>query len=186
MKYLVILALALAGTAHAQTAWNADTVSWEAPTTCNDGTPISNCPVTGYRVETAASKAATTWTLVTTTAANVLTANATGLTAGPHCYRVIATSAFGNSAATVQGNDCPVAVPPTPGPPGNVRTVETTVFNLRQKGREVLLGSAVGTVNLDTICGKVPFVENHYTVARSNVRFTTPQTAGTVLVAKCG
>lgn len=181
-----LAALALAPLAHAD-AWNEDTVNWGAPASCSNGEPLTSCPVTGYKVETAASKTATTWTTAATVG-NVLTAKITGLTAGTHCYRVSALSANGAGPVQVQGNDCPVAIPPVPGQPTNVVTVETTAYNVRADFQRFAFvrSTRFGKVNLGASCDESRSVGNGYYVIDRLSQVTPRPPAGTVLVAKCG
>lgn len=125
--FVIIMLLALLiGVAQAQTqAWNENILNWEVPTGCTDGTPISNCAVTGYQVETAATATAANWTLAGTSVATTFTHR--GVSAGPHCYRVRANSAGGSSGYTnvacKTNVEPPPPPPPVPNPPTNLRFV---------------------------------------------------------------
>ncbi len=187
MKRLHLAALAItalfASTAHAQ--WNSNTVVFDAPTTCSNGDPLTACPVLRYQIERGATLTGAFASVGTTTTTTFTHTNAA---AGQNCYRAASVGTNGTSAFSNIGCRTNTAPPaPIPGPPTNLRVVETTVFNLWQESREVTLGQVVGTVPLDTICGKQPLVGSYRTVARSNVRFTTgTPPRGAVLVAKCG
>lgn len=103
----------VASKAEAQTiARDAAKVTWLAPTQCTTGEAITSCPVTGYRLE---KQSGTTWAMVTTVGATVLTYLHTGLPVGPATYRVIALSAGGESAASnVAVKVIPAAIPSAP------------------------------------------------------------------------
>lgn len=186
---LAIAALCIAGVANAADAWNEDTVTWSPPAACADGSATTNCPVTGYKVETAPSKTSSTWVTVATVG-NVLTAKATGLTAGVHCYRVSTIAANGTSAAAVQGNDCPVTTAPLPGPPTNVlTTVEQTVYDVRPNEQTFAfdLGRRVGTVKLGAACDESRSTGNgFYALERPSRVSLTRAARSTALVARCG
>lgn len=122
-------------------------LTWTAPTTCSDGTPIANCPVTGYRIETAPSATATTWTFVATTAN--LTYTHTGVAPGPHCYRAAANSAAGLGAwSQVLTGSCSTVVAPTPGAPGSVVATDIVAYERRADGTM----RVVGVVPMGTLC----------------------------------
>jgi hypothetical protein len=115
--------LCIAGIAQAQQAWDTNLVSWEAPTLCVNGLPVSQCPVTGYRVERAPSSSGTFAQVGTSTG---LTFTHTGAAAGVNCYRIIALSVTGNSGPSMvacKTNTAPIP-PSPPQPPGNVRVAE--------------------------------------------------------------
>lgn len=111
---LAILLMVAATLAQAQT-WDTNTLNWVAPTECVDNTPVSNCPVTGYRVERSATATGTFTTLATLGV--VLTYNHTGASAGQNCYRVIALSNSGNSDPSVVACKTNVRPPSPPKPP---------------------------------------------------------------------
>lgn len=153
MKHiLVLLCLFAPFSAISQTAlkWNEDQVSWAAPTACNDGSPITDCPVTGYRVETAKTCSAATWGLAGTTAANVMTLKATGLTAGLNCYRVKAQSANGDSNASTTASA--TAVPPAPGEPTSTTVTDVVAYEIRPNSTGVLIATRIGIVPAGSLC----------------------------------
>jgi hypothetical protein len=121
----LILFAALLGTALAQPApkWNEDRLTWRAPTQCADGSPRSACPLTGYRIERAASATATTWTTVATTGPALTTFLIGGRTPGRHCYRVIALAATNSRPSNVA---CSVTVAPPPSPPA-LEAIDTVI-----------------------------------------------------------
>ncbi len=184
---LAALCCAFVVPANAQ-VWNSNTVTADAPTTCTTGEPITACPISGYRIERASSQTGTFASVGTSTTTTFTHTNAA---AGLNCYRWIALSTRGDSApsavnsAACRTNVAPIPTGP-PNPPTNTRVIETTVFNLTMIERGIFVGSNVGTVPLNTICGKDAVMAGFRIVARSNVTFTRPQPAGTVLVARCG
>lgn len=178
---LLLLLAAIGGTAHGQALpWNHDRVSWLAPTTCDNGDPISACPVTGYRVETATTATATTWTARGTTAANVLTLTVTGLTPGPHCYRVIALASVNSAPSTVA---CATTTPPAPNPPV-LQTIDTVAFNV-VKRLDRFAYVPVGSVPLGTACDATQTIDGFHVVPRATVAWLGALRPK-VVVAKCG
>lgn len=125
MKRLYLLsALLLACTAQAQQAWNENRLTWEAPTTCTSGQPISACPITNYRVERSSSQTGSYAALGTSTS---LTYTHLSAAAGLNCYRVIAVAVTGESTPSPVA--CKTNVQPAgpPNPPTNLQFV-TTAF----------------------------------------------------------
>lgn len=107
--------------AQAQTVTRQAVLTWQAPTTCAGGSPISNCPVTGYSVQ---KRQGTNWVELGTTGAAVLTYTDRNLALGSHSYRVLANSAAGPSAPSNESTK----VIDVPGAPGSiVVTVTVTV-----------------------------------------------------------
>lgn len=116
----VVLCL-LSSAASAQTVNRRAVLTWQAPTACAGGAPISNCPVRGYSVQ---KLQGTSWVEVGTTSASVLTYTDSGLALGSHTYRVLATSDAGPSAPS---NEVTKVID-VPGAPGSVVvTVTVTV-----------------------------------------------------------
>lgn len=152
LAFLCLLFLAPLANAQTNLKWNEDQISWSGPTVCADGSPITDCPVTGYRVETAKSCTATTWSLAGTTAANVLTFKATNLTAGLNCYRVKAQSAGGDSAASATTSA--TATPPLPGTPTNVTVSDVVAYEIRENAQGVLVASRIGIVPAGSLCSQ--------------------------------
>jgi hypothetical protein len=115
------LCLLLAGTSAAQTVTRRAVLTWTAPSACDGGAPISNCPVTGYSVQ---KLQGTTWVQIGTTTAAVLTYTENNLAIGSHRYRVLATSDGGPSRPS---NEVTKVID-VPGAPGSVVvTVTVTV-----------------------------------------------------------
>lgn len=111
----MLLLLAMCVKAEAQTAWDTNILNWVAPTQCVDNTPITNCPVTGYRIEQSATATGTFTTLISV--GTVLTYSHTGVSAGQHCYRLIALSNSGNSDPSNVACRTNVRPPSPPQPP---------------------------------------------------------------------
>ena len=179
---ITILALCAVGVARAQTAWDTNTVSWTAPTTCTSGQPVANCAVTGYRVERSATSTGTFAAVGTSTTTSF---THTSAVAGQNCYRVIALSAKGDSAPSNVA--CKANTQPSgpPNPPTNLVVVEQTAWNIQMKGHDVVLAQVIGKARLGAVCGKQCF-DGYCPVARSNIRLSTNQPSGAVMVAKCG
>lgn len=158
---LVAFGLALIGlqlitvtSANAQTAlkWNEDQLTWVAPTTCTDGSPITDCAVTGYRIETAASATATTWSLVTTALATANTYKVTGLTEGPHCYRLASLSTKGQGPySAVPSSMCATAAAPFPNPPTPTLT-DVVAFEIREDASGTLVATRIGILPAGSLC----------------------------------
>lgn len=110
----LMLLCGMAAQAQTQLRWNEDELSWTGPTTCSDGSPAADCPITGYRIETAPTATSITWSTVTTAAASVSTYKLT-VSAGQHCYRVFALSGTKSSGASNVA--CDTAEGPSPNPP---------------------------------------------------------------------
>jgi hypothetical protein len=107
--------------AHAQTVNRQAVLNWQAPTTCEGGSAITNCPIRGYSVQ---KLIGTTWTELGTTVASVRTYTHTNLPLGTHTYRVLATSDAGPSNPSNEVTRI-IDVPGAPG--GIVITVTVTV-----------------------------------------------------------
>jgi hypothetical protein len=108
-------------TANAQTVTRQAVLTWQAPTTCQGGSPITNCPIRGYSVQ---KLIGSVWTEIGTTTATVLTYTHTNLPLGTHTYRVLATSDAGSSAPSNEVS----RIIDVPGAPGSiVITVTVTV-----------------------------------------------------------
>lgn len=107
--------------AQAQTINRKATLTWTAPTACQGGSALSNCPIKGYSIQ---RKINTTWTEIGTTVASVLTFTEENLSIGTHTYRVLATSDAGPSPPS---NEATKTID-VPGVPGNiVITITVTI-----------------------------------------------------------
>lgn len=124
MRYKFLLAVALlvmGGVSDAQTINRKAILTWTAPTVCEGGGALTNCPILGYSIQ---KQSGTSWAEVGSTVANILTFTHENLPLGTHTYRVLATSAAGPSAPSAPGSKS-FAVP---GAPGNlVITVTITI-----------------------------------------------------------
>lgn len=98
MKAIALfLGMLLPSLAFSANVWNERDLSWFAPTACFDGsTDLSQCPVTGYKVEVAGSCVAASWNLLATVG-NVTSYHVTNLKAGTYCFRGRAITAGGDS-----------------------------------------------------------------------------------------
>lgn len=122
----LLLALAMpALSAVPAAAWNEDRLTWTAPTTCSDGSPIANCPITGYRIETARTATATTWTTQATVSV-VVAYIATNRLIGQNCYRIFTLTAAGESL-TPSNIACTNTVGLLPGPPTNLLITDQAI-----------------------------------------------------------
>jgi hypothetical protein len=179
--------LCITGIVNAQTAWNTNTITWAPSVGCTSG-PATGCPVTGYRVERAASQTGTFAAVGTASSPPFIHTSAA---AGLNCYRIIALSAVGNSApSTVTAASCRTNVEPSgpPNPPTDVRVIETTAFNVKPNYQRFAFerGTKAGTIRLGAACDESRVTSDGYTViSRPSQVIPRPQT-GVVLVAKCG
>jgi hypothetical protein len=121
---LALGTLCLAGLAQAQTAWDTNTITWDAPTTCTTGQPITNCPVTQYQIQRAASSSGSYAQVGTSTTTTYVHQSAA---AGVNCYRVVVVAAQGSSVPST--HVCKNNVQPSgpPNPATNVRLVTEVV-----------------------------------------------------------
>lgn len=178
-----LLALCATGIANAQ-AWDTNVLTATPPTTCTTGEPVSACPVTGYRFERSATPTGTFTRVIEQTGA-VYTH--TGVTAGQNCYRVIATSANGDSlpsAVVCKTNTRPVGPPSAPG----LTVTAPTAFNVRADYQKFAFVKSTrwGSARLGAACDESRTTgDGYYVVSRLNMVTPRPP-AGTVIVAKCG
>lgn len=181
---LAMLVLSVVGSfpIYAQQPFDTIVLQVTAPTTCTSGVPVSNCPVTGYRWERSATATGTFAAVGTSTAT---TFTVTSAAVGQNCYRAIATSAKGDSGPS--NVFCKTITPPSgpPSPPTNLTVIEPIAFNIRMEGHNVVLAQTIGKARLGATCGKQCF-DGYCPVARSNVKLSTPQPTGAVMVARCG
>lgn len=151
--FAIVLAVAslVPQLAQAANAWNERDLTWTAPLTCSDGSPLAQCPVTGYKLEAAGSCAASVWNALATVGV-VTTYHAANLAPGTYCFRVRATSANGDSlpGPTTSGSQTTV-IAPLPGPPGGVTVVAATAYEIRP-GTGALTASRIGVIPLGTPC----------------------------------
>jgi hypothetical protein len=159
--------------------WNERDLAWTAPTTCSDGTAITNCPVTGYKLEAAGTCTATSWNAVATVG-KVLTYHVTNLAPGNYCFRVKATSAGGDSAPspTTASSQTTVVQPPpsVPDAPGSVVVAISPTAYTVIKSQDALVMLPVGTVATSTACDVTQAIslkgQTYNPVPVSSVKFT--------------
>ena len=181
--FLVLLLMPLASIAQVS-AWNEARVSWAAPTTCVDGSAISNCPVTGYIIESASTPAAATWAQAATVTASTTSRLFTGLVAGQHCYRVRAQATSGNSDPS--SVVCKTISAPVPSPPTLV-TVETVAMSIRADWERLAFvpSAAVGSVALGVACDSArSLAGGWYAIPTTSVRWSGSNRPANV-VARC-
>jgi hypothetical protein len=122
MRRLLILVALLAAPA----AFAADVrLSWTAPTTCEDGSALTNCPTTGFEVSESAAATGQPWG-VRETVAGTATTRTYVLPPGQRCFQlrtVAGTSKSGPSNTACA--DVP-SLPPK-APQGVTVTVQVTV-----------------------------------------------------------
>lgn len=176
-------ALLLAGVSHAGTV----TLNWTAPITCTDGTAVTNCATTGYRVYGALQGAAKTivWTAVKTDTSAVLA----NVSAGTWCYDM--TTVAGAQESIHSNEVCKTIAPPGPNPP-----TLTTVTVVAGVGTQPVYGivangarsSAVyGFVAAGIPCTGIPVFtyrgNTYYHVDKSNVKWWATAPTSSVAAA---
>jgi hypothetical protein len=142
---IVVGLLCIAGVAQAQT-WDTNTLTWQAPTTCTSGVPISNCPVTMYRVERSATATGAYASVGTSTS---LTYTHLSAAAGQNCYRVIAVAATGESDPSNVACKTNTRPAGPPSPPTNLTVTVAVVWN--STFVPVMRLSASGTINTNPV-----------------------------------
>jgi hypothetical protein len=184
---LLVVSLCISAAASAQQAWDTNVLSWTAPTTCTSGQPIANCPVTGYRIERAATPTgafAAVGTSPSTTFTHLSAA------AGQNCYRAIAMSAKGDSGPSTPPF-CKTNTPPSgpPNPPTNLTVVDPIAFEVRPNEQTFAFdrGRAVGTIKLGSACDEERTTGGgFFALERPSRAHLTRQPRSVALVAKCG
>ena len=154
------------------------TITWTAPTICADGTALTNCPTSGYRIYGALQGQPKV--LLASPAATSATATLT-LGAGNQCFDMTTLSGANESAHSAES--CKVVPAPLPNPP-TIVTVATTVFNVI-KSTDKLSLVAVGTVPLGVACSPTMGANGLRVVPRAQVTWTST-THPLVVVADCG
>jgi hypothetical protein len=101
------------------------TLSYTAPTTCEDNSAIANCPTTGFEVSEGASQAGT-YAVKETVAANVLSRTYLNIAPGTRCYFVKTVSNTVKSAESIRVCADVPSLPPK-APQGITVKVEVTV-----------------------------------------------------------
>lgn len=145
----------IAAPAFAANAWNERDLTWFGPATCADGSPLTSCAITGYKLEAAGSCTAPTWNALATVGPTVFSYHAT-LNPGSYCFRAKATSANGDSAPgpTNLGSQTLVVQPPPPppAPPGAVTVAAAIAYEIRPNSTGTLVASRIGLIPLGTQC----------------------------------
>lgn len=119
---LVLVTLScIGGVAHAGDV----KLDWTAPTSCADGSALTQCPTTGYEVNTAPDETGAL-TVKETVAATVQTRSYLGLTPGKYCYAVKTVSNTLKSGPTSTACASVPSLPPK-APSGYSVTVVVTV-----------------------------------------------------------
>jgi hypothetical protein len=177
--------LCITGIVNAQ-AWNTNTITWAPSVGCTSG-PATGCPVTGYRVERAASQTGTFAAVGTAPSPPFIHTSAA---AGLNCYRIIALSVVGNSApSTVTAASCRTNVEPSgpPNPPTDVRVIETTAFNVRADFQRFAFVKSTrwGKAKLGAACDENRCIGDYCVVAQRRQLTPTPP-EGEYKVARCG
>ena len=178
MRYLIALAVLLAGPAFAQTG--TAVLSCTAPTQFTDGTAIpagASVSFRFYRGTTAASQ--TTVSPVQTSCAFTFTA----LAVGTHWFSATATVAGVESAKTAAVSK--VVLPPVPNPPTNLTVQADLTAYVIIKSRDRVALVPVGTVAAGTACDPSQPILDKFVVPRAAVTFVSSVT-DEVLVASCG
>lgn len=100
-------------------------LSWTAPTTCNDGSALTFCPTTGFEISEGASLTGI-FAVKETVAATVVTRTVPNVVPGTKCYFVKTVS---NALKSAESNRSCVDVPSLPpkAPQGMTVTVTVTV-----------------------------------------------------------
>ena len=186
---LCLLAVSLLGSFVQAQAWNTNTITATAPSTCTSGQPIANCAVTGYRFERSATQNGT-YASVGTSPTPTFTH--LGAAAGLNCYRVVALSAQGESAPSiVTSSACRTNVEPSgpPNPPTGVTVITPTVYNVTpnlqrftfERGSRYPALAKVGAA-----CDERRCTADGYCVVSRLTQVTPRPASGTVLLARCG
>lgn len=150
-------------------------ISWTAPTTCTDGTPISGCAITKYTVYSGLQGQAKT--VLGTTGPTVTTFSAANTGPGNWCIQVSASSSGGEGPLSSEA--CKLVPVPAPGAPGTPTLTLTVVAPLvfdAIKSADTLALLPVGSVPLGTRCdttqGVVKSGITYFVVPMSSVTLT--------------
>jgi hypothetical protein len=168
------------------------TLTWTAPTQCVDGTPISNCPLTGYTIHygtiPGADVTACTAAIATTVKNFNFPASTStpvlGLTPGNYCFAMKAVSASGSSV--LSNFVLKTVVNPLPNPPV-LSTVETTAMSVKADWERLAFVPSlpVGSIALGTPCDASKSLGGgYYAVDRTLVQWSGANRPANV-VAKC-
>ena len=162
---LLLAAFVFPCLAFAQTPkpWNQNDLDWAGPTTCSDGSALTNCQISQWRIERANSPTATTWTAIATIPASAgRKYSDTSAAAGLNCYRVKAIMGppppeliFSVPSDVLQGpaiNSCVTNTQPAPGKPGPVMVASLTAYELRQDESGVMQPVRVAGIPANSMC----------------------------------
>lgn len=122
MKRTLMLAFTLLpALAAAQTPqpWDTNVLQWDAPLRCVDGSALSNCAITGYRIDRSPVAGGTATPVATV--GNVLTFTHVNAPAGVNCYKVVALTAAGPSGPSNELCKTNTRPAVTSEPPRNLR-----------------------------------------------------------------
>jgi hypothetical protein len=169
------------------------TLTWTAPTQCADGTPITNCPLTGYTVHygtiPGTDVAACTASVLTTTRnfnfPTATTTPITGLNPGNYCFAMKAVAASGSSV--LSNFVLKTVVNPVPNPPV-LAVTDSTAMSVKADWEKLAFVPSlpVGQIALGTPCDASRALGNgYYAVDRTLVEWSGANRPANV-VAKCG
>lgn len=189
-RFLLTLALLPTLAISQSPPWDVDVINWAyAPVDCVDGRPLSECAVTSFTVQEAASATASSWATAGTASATARSITLSARTVGPHCYRVIANAGNVPSAPSNVGCQTTVDTRPAPQPrPPQLITIDGNVLSVQVDYTffRFLPSKVVGTLPLGSRCDSARSIGNgYYAVARSEVRWTGSNRPENV-VARCG
>jgi len=147
-------------------------IAWQAPTTCSDGSPIAQCPLTKFTIYSGLQGA--TKTVLANPGPTTTGFAALNTPPGTWCVEMTASSAGGESAHTAEV--CKTIAAPVPAAPSGVTltvTAGTTAFTLlKQKDAMVMI--PVGTIASQTVC-----IADEAAMAHGVVYNAVPQSAVT-------
>lgn len=102
------------------------TLTWTAPTQCSDGSPVSDCAVTGYEIHMGASATGTAYTKrAESPAANATSQTLTNISPGTRCFFM---KALAGTLVSAESNRVCVTVPAI-APKAPVLTITIAVAN---------------------------------------------------------
>lgn len=171
--------------------WNTITVTLGAlPTTCADGAPITQCPVTGYRIERQLGSGA--FAPIKTLGIGELSFDDKNLLAGKYTYRAVAlcptcAAPFESAPSPISPGSTKTIAPAVPSPPGGVLlTVDTQVRNVVPDWPTLSFRSSVtlGTIALQKPCQVAATSDGWNRVERKYVKWLGTSTTS-VPVARC-
>lgn len=167
--------------------WDSNFLQWTAPQKCADGSALTNCKITAYRIERSATPTGT-FVQVGTANANAVSYIHSGAPAGQNCYQVVAVS--GAAASTPSNVACKTNVKPDipSEPPQNLTVTGTTAYNIRVDYQRFAFvkGTKWGTATKGAACDESRCVDGGYCVV-ANRRSVSPRPPeGDYKIARCG